>query len=401
MHFKKRKIPSKVFIIFEAPVRGELFSTARLEKYAEELAQNHVLAAGNYRGVNLSIRVAENENVLLKSFQEIIKTVRNEKSITQAAEWFIDNFYIIEDQLKDIREHLPPEFYKELPKLASGEHVGLPRVYAIAWGFVAHTDSLFEPEILKLVLKAYQKKQVLTMGELWAISITLRIVMVENLRRLSARIVGSQKARIEADRIADEILGLTVETKRSNKEIIKSLSLLPMHIGFVVQLVQRLRFQEGSVVDILNWLEDRLQKEGNVIDEMILEEQTNQTAANVTVRNIINSMRLMSSLDWRDFFEEVSLVDEKLHEHPLYSQMDFITRDTYRHSLEELARGSKISEIKVASALIEKSKIDKKNDLGFYLISSGRYQFEKEINFKLKLQTRFLRWYVSHREILY
>lgn len=414
MQFRKSKNPLKAFTDFEDPIRAELFSAAHLERYAETMALKHIVSSDPRRGVNLSGRVASNEDILIQSFQAIVQTVRDERSITPAAEWLIDNFYIIEEQLKDIRDHLPPEYYKELPKLAAGDLAGYPRVYAIAWDFVAHTDSLFDPELLKLVLKAYQKIQPLSMGELWAISITLRVVMIENLRRLSARIVGSQLARAQADHIADELLGLGGLIRRSDEEIISCLNKLPLRKAFVVQLIQRLRFQEEVVASILKWLDESLTSAGLVADRIVQEEHNSQTAANVTVRNIINSMRLMSSLDWRDFFEEVSLVDERLQGHPLYAQMDFFTRDTYRHSLEELARGSKLTELEVATLLVKKTESerlrlkkdnlpinDKRFDLGFYLISSGRYEFEKEIHFKVKLRSHLLRWYVSHREFLY
>lgn len=407
MVFSKRKVPNDTFTNFEEPIRTELFSASHLERYAETMAKSHVVSTNPKKGVNLSKRVAENESILIESFQSIVKSVREERSITPAAEWLIDNFYIVEEQIKDIRDHLPPEYYKELPKLASGELEGYPRIYAIAWEFVAHTDSLFDPELLKSVIKSYQKVQPLTMGELWAISITLRVVMVENLRRISARIVGSQIARAEADTVADELLGLGGSERRTSEEIVESLRKKPFQVGFAVQLVQRLRFQEGVVGSVLKWLDERLATEGLAAEKIVQEVHAGHTTANVTVRNIINSMRLMSSLDWRDFFEEVSLVDEKLHSNELYGKMDFFTRDKYRHSIEQLARGSKKTELEVAQALITKTQAEgqnadeKKRDLGYYLISKGRYQFEKSIGYKVKLRSYYLRWYISKRELLY
>ncbi|MBC7429773.1 MAG: phosphorylase [Bacteriovorax sp.] len=373
------------------------------------MAETHEVALTPTRGFNLVKRVAENEDVLLESFRLIVETVRAERSITPAAEWMIDNFYIVEEQIKDIRDHLPPGYYKELPKLKKGDFEGYPRVYMIAREFVAHNDSLFDPELLKMVLKSYQHVQPLTMGELWAIPITLRVVMIENLRRLSARIVGSQLARAQADHVADELLGLGIlgTQKRSNEEIISELNKKPLSIGFAVQLVQRLRFQEGVVASFLNWLDERLTSEGLSADKIVQDVHSGHTAANVTVRNIINSMRLMSSLDWRDLFEEVSLVEDKLQENPLYGKMDFMTRDKYRHSIEQLARGSKRTELDVASALLRKTKNsdkhenEKAQDIGYYLISRGRYEFEKEIKYQVKFRSLFLRWYISYRTIIY
>ena len=410
MKFRKEK-NNNDFSHFEDPIRAEFFSSSHLEKYAEILAVSHNVSMLPSKGVRLSERVGLNEDVLIKSFQLIVKAVKEEKSITPAAEWLIDNFYIVEEQLKDIRDHLPPEYYKELPKLVSGEFKGHPRVYAIAWYFVSHTDSLFNPEQLKMVIKSYQKIKPLTMGELWAISITLRVVMIENLRRLSVRIVGSLISRVEADHLGDELFGLGGIVRRSDEEIISELNKHTFKKSFAVQLIQRLRFQEGEAIEILKWLRDRLSAEGLNADHIVQEEHSDQTAANVTVRNTINSMRLMSSMDWREFFEEVSLVDDKFQENPIYCKLDFSTRDIYRHSLEELARGSKLTELEVATALVEKtaneqkqlnpSKNQKRSDLGFFLISRGRYEFEKEIYFKVKLRSFILRWYQRHREFLY
>jgi cyclic beta-1,2-glucan synthetase len=407
--FRKNKISYKTFTIFEEPIRYELFSSAHLERYAETLALGHKVSVKPTSGVNLVKRVADNEEVLLESFRLIAESVKDERSITPAAEWLIDNFYIVEEQIKDIRDHLPPGYYKQLPKLTEGPFIGYPRMYAIAWEFVAHTDSLFDPELLKHVLKTYQYVQPLTMGELWATSITLRVVLIENLRRLGARIVGSQLARAQADKIADELLGLDGSSKRTNEEIIESVSKKPLSIDFAVQLVQRLRFQEGVVASFLNWLDERLKAEGLSADKIVQDLHSNHTAANVTVRNIINSMRLLSSLDWRDLFEEVSLVEQKLQENSLYGHMDFMTRDKYRHSIEQLSRGSKLSEIEVARHLVEKTQKEilkkpqdlKKQDMGYYLISHGRYSFEKDIHFKIKLRNKFLRWYISQKTLLY
>jgi cyclic beta-1,2-glucan synthetase len=401
--FKKKLITSKTFSVFEEPIRSEIFGASQLERFTEGMAKIHKVKNQSTRGVNLIKRVADNEEVLLESFRLIAETIRSERSITPAAEWLIDNFYIVEEQIKDIRDHLPKGYYKELPKLVDGEFAGYPRVYAIAWEYVAHNDSLFDPELLKMVLHAYQRVRPLTMGELWAIPTTLRVVLIENLRRFAARIVGSQISRAEADHVADELLGLMAIPKRSNAEIITELDKKPLSIGFAVQLVQRLRFQEGAVANFLNWLDGRLTKEGLSADKIVQDVHSSHTAANVSVRNIINSMRLISSLDWRDLFENISLVEEKLQENVTYGKMDFITRDKYRHSIEQLARGSQLTELQVAEALIIKTKNEKEKqaDIGYYLISKGRYKFEKEIKFKVKLRSIFLRWYISNRIVIY
>ncbi len=95
----------------------------------------------------------------------------------------------MEEQLREIRDDLPPGFYRKLPKLPQGHLEGYPRVFGVAWAYVAHTDSRFDPEVLRSFVSAYQRVQPLTIGELWAVAITLRVVLVENLRRIAERLV--------------------------------------------------------------------------------------------------------------------------------------------------------------------------------------------------------------------
>ncbi|MBF0209182.1 MAG: hypothetical protein HQK53_20170, partial [Oligoflexia bacterium] len=356
---RKKKIPRDVFTAFEDPIRAEKFSAASLERHGMSLAQAQEVYARPSSGVNLAARVAENENVLVEAYRLIVESVHEKRPITPAAEWLIDNFYIIEEQLRDIREHLPPKYYRELPKLSTGHLVGHPRVYGVAWAYIAHNECLFDSELLKRFVKSYQKVRPLTIGELWAISITLRVVMIENLRRISARIVGSQIARKKADMIADALLGLKlgIESQSDQKyvasksskfirpestgsgrtidEILEDIckehdfKKLFLQSGFAVQLIQRLRFQESKVASVLKWRDELLTANGLIADEIVAEEHSDQILANATVRNIITSMRLMSAFDWHTFFEEVSLVDEIFRTSSLYSEMDFITRDRY------------------------------------------------------------------------
>src|SRR5580704_17670355 len=191
----------------EEPIRAELFSVERLEQHAESLAAAQTVETGLTRGKPLVSRVAENGRLLLEYYQQLTLAIQHDHIITPAAEWLVDNFYIVDEQLREIREDLPRGFYRKLPKLASGHLQGYPRVFGVAWAFVAHTDSRFDPEVLRRFVTAYERVQPLTIGELWAVAITLRIVLVENLRRISERIVRSRTARLEADELADRLLG--------------------------------------------------------------------------------------------------------------------------------------------------------------------------------------------------
>ena len=160
------------------------------------------------KGRSLAGRLAENEATLLDAYRTMTAVIDEGRVITPAAEWLIDNYHLIERQIRQIRTDLPPGYYRQLPKLAIGPFAGYPRVFGMAWAFVAHTDSCFDSEILRRYVRAYQEVQPLTIGELWAVSITLRIVMIENLRRLAEQIMRSRVGRQAADRLADRLLGI-------------------------------------------------------------------------------------------------------------------------------------------------------------------------------------------------
>ena len=169
----------------DAPIRAELFSVERLEEHARSLAVAQPVTPGERDGASLAKRLTENEAVLVAAYRDIAKAVDAGAAITPAAEWLVDNFYVVEKQIRGIRGDLPTGYYRQLPKLAAGPFARYPRVFGVAWAYVAHTDSLFDPEVLRRYLLAYQEVQPLTIGELWAVAITLRIVLVENLRRIA------------------------------------------------------------------------------------------------------------------------------------------------------------------------------------------------------------------------
>ncbi len=386
----------------DEPIRAEVFGVARLEDHAKSLAHAQTVTDDPRAGRGLTARVRDNQRVLNFAYHIILQTVEDKRAITPAAEWLIDNFHIVRSQLKDIHEHLPPAYYRELPKIAEGPLSGYPRVYGIAWAFVAHTDSRFDPELLKTFLAAYQRVQPLTIGELWAVPITLKLVLIENLRRLAAQIVNGQQARLKADQMADSLLGVGEEPPSNCDEVIEILERQQITKSFAVQLLQRLRFQEARVGRLLQYVDQRLAKDGNFIEEWVASEHTTQSMANITVRNAITSARLMSAYHWPDFFEQSSLVDQILHEGSDFGLMDFTSRDRYRHRIEELARKSQLSEIQVATRVIERSVQNPEHlGPGYYLIGDGRFEFEDSIGFSPDGRTRFLRWYKRNGTLLY
>jgi cyclic beta-1,2-glucan synthetase len=391
----------------EEPIRAELFSAERLEQHGESLAAAQRVTATPRKGRPLLPHVLDNGRALLESYRAIAQAIREERAITPAAEWLVDNYHIVDEQLREIRDDLPPGFYRELPKLAEGHLRGYPRVYGLAWAFVAHTDSRFDPETLRRFVRAYQRVQPLTIGELWAVAITLRVVLVENLRRLAERIVHGRAARQEADTVADRLLGLGGRSTEPAATILGRFEGAPLATAFAVQLVQRLRDQDPVITPALHWLEEHLAAQGTTVDEMVRLQHQQLAAMNVTVRNVITSMRLISAFDWAEFFESVSLVDAILWTDNGFAAPDFATRDRYRRAIEELSRGSQHDELEVARRAVFQAKGfrskaqasdpagERLGDPGYYLIANGRLAFEQELGFRMPIKTWLLRAYVA------
>ena len=381
----------------EDPIRSELFSIERLEQHAESLAAHQPVSNVLTSGKSLAVRLRENERVLLEAYRGIAQAAGEGRSITPAAEWLLDNYHLVEQQVREVRADLPPGYYRQLPKLTDGPLVGYPRVFGLVWAFVAHTDSRFDPESLTRFVRAYQNVQPLTIGELWAVAISLRIVLVENLRRSAKRIMGRRAAREEADLVADRLLG--VNDIPADPAALAPYENAPLSEGFAVQLVQRLRDQDPETTPAVGWLEERLARAGTTADELVRKEHQLQGTTNVTVRNIITSMRLVSDVDWAKLFEAVSPVDDILRGGSAFADMDFATRNLYRTAIEQMARGSRLSEpdiarraLAAAASATTPDSDARQRDPGYHLIGGGRAAFERALEFRppgLALRRRF------------
>jgi cyclic beta-1,2-glucan synthetase len=393
--------PSKNALLWQDknPVRAELFSVERLEQHAVSLATEQGLegiqpAASSWRDWQspLHNRLDSNATVLLAAYRTSAAELTAGHSIVPAAEWLLDNYHLVEQQIREIYDDLPLGFYRQLPKLQQGPFVGYPRVFAIAWAFIAHTDSHFDPVILQRFLNAYQQVDPLSIGELWAVAITLRIVLIENLRRLTDQISLGLTDRSDADRLADQLLQPDA-SQQALQSYIQQLADKNLSHTFAAQLAKRLRGQDPSTTPALQWLEQRLLSQHSSIELVVLYAQQRLGASNVSVRNVMTSMRRISAIDWAELFEQVSLVDKALCQQQSFAAMDFASRNMYRSAIEQLARGAGLSELDVASAALNAAHTAGQKlcpaqsaaqaDAGFYLIGEGRLKFEQHLGFQL------------------
>jgi cyclic beta-1,2-glucan synthetase len=387
-----------------SPVREELFGVERLEQHARSLAAAQTVTAQPPIVLPLRARLEDNAAVLFAAYRASAAELASGRSLVSAAQWLLDGYHLVAEHIREIRNDLPPGYYRQLPKLAEGPFAGYPRVFGIAWAFVAHTDSYFDPAILRRFVVAYQQIQPLTIGELWAIAITLRIVLIENLRRLTDEITAARACRAESDALANRLLAAGDAQSALDADI-ATRSTGPLSEIFAAQLAKRMRDQDPRSTPALGWLEERLKGQGASIDEAVQHAQQREGASNVTVRNVVNSLRLISDIDWAELFESVSLVDERLRRDSAFAAMDFPTRNLYRSAIEQLARGSASTELEVAERALDASQrapaavsavdateAQRVGDPGYHLIGKGRPAFERTIQFRANSRLRINRF---------
>jgi cyclic beta-1,2-glucan synthetase len=377
-----------------APLRSELFSAEQMKLHGRTLASQHTLSPGRAPD-QLLARLAENESVLIAVHRLMTEAVAANRQITPAGEWLLDNFYLIEEQIRTAKRHLPKPYSRELPRLLNGASAGLPRVYDIALEIISHGDGRVDPESLTSVVAAYQTVTALDLGELWALPIMLRLALIENLRRVAARIASDRIGRNSADEWADKL----IETaEKDPKNLIVAIADMarsnpPMDTSFVAEVTRRLQGQGPSLALPLTWIEQRLTETGWTIQQTVQAENQKQAANQVSMSNSIGSLRYLSALDWRKFVESMSVVEKTLRGDAggVYGRMEFATRDHYRHVVEKIAKYSGRAEFDVAHQAIERAQAaaaakgveDRVAHVGFYLIGEGVDQLEQDVGARL------------------
>jgi cellobiose phosphorylase len=379
---------------YERALRSELFSADQLVQHGKSLAKSHGLSLERAPDRILA-RLAANETVLLEVRTLLVDAAKADRGITPAGEWLLDNFYLIEEQIRTVKRHLPKGYSRQLPRLANGPSAGLPRVYDLALETIAHGDGRVDPEALSSFVAAYQTETVLKLGELWALPIMLRLALIENLRRVGLLIAADRLDRNRAEHWADR---MTETAEKDPKSLIlvtadMARSNPPMVSSFVAELARRLQGQGPALALPLTWIEQRLSESGWTIKQLVQSESQQQAADQVSVSNSIGSLRFLGAMNWQEFVETMSVVEQILREDigGVYGKMNFDTRDRYRHAVETMARRSRLAESAVARAAIRlaqesaggKGENERAAHVGFYLIDKGVSRLEQILGLRL------------------
>jgi cellobiose phosphorylase len=374
-----------------APIHTEMLDADQMRAYGRTLAESHVLGQSKLVPDVLLRRLNENERVLGETRNILTESILKNKLTVPAADWFLDNYYLVEEHIRTSRRDLPRGYSRELPRLATETNEGLPRVYDIAIQRIAHGDGLVDPETLPNFMDAYQSKTILTLGELWAIPIMLRLALIDNLRWIAGRITDEMKTRDLADFWAEKMISIAakkpMELILTIAEMAKSEPVLDC--TFVAEFSDKIQGRGPELALCVTWMEQVLLNTGTTIERLVQAEMQQQASNQVSVSNSIRSLRSLGAKDWKDFVDRASVVEKILARDPamVYPKMDFATRDRYRHVIETLAKKNGMQEAEVASCAIRLSNEqflnggnDRRAHVGFFLIDKGNALLGRSIS---------------------
>lgn len=383
----------------DQPLRGELLSIDHLRAHAIELAKSLKVDRRVPRDRSFH-RSLEKKSQFLHAAQRIIsRAIREGEPLTPEAEWLLDNFYVVEEHLRQIRDDLPTRYFDELPKL----HDGTPRIYRLALDLIIHTDSVVQQDDLAAFIEDFQTVTVLSIGEMWAMPIMLRLALVENLYRLARQMLNNLeirkrlKASLNEWRVGEPLPEVLLSPSPQPDVVANSFTVLGDLFSDDPQ-----RFAA---------LEQLLMDQFPLSTELIRAEHRRQAANQVSIGNVITSMRLISALDWMKFFEQTNLTERVLRQDPadIYSRMDPETRNRYRDAVEVLSKGSRETDLNVATRALQLARTARKadhgssisNHIGYWLVDEGRQTLEQQLGFRPRLDALLSRWMLSHPSMTY
>ncbi|MFP3545079.1 glucoamylase family protein [Rhizobium sp. SIMBA_035] len=377
-------------------IRSTYLSIEDIKAMGEMVARSGAESLPAFAPFDFFARHKENEKEILRVYRTTAADVESGETITPAAEWLLDNHYIVEEAIQEVRRDFPRRFYRELPTVSVGG-AQIPRTLVLAWLYVAHTHSTVSQESLTALVDGFQQTETLKIGELWAVPSLVRYVLVENLRRISSRVERSRRMRRRANEAADELVRLADPAKAA--EYLKTLETLAEDNTFSTQFLYRMRDGSQSSSLAIAWLDDRLASLGRDTEEATMAEHSRLSSGNVTMGNIIRSLREIDDTEWSVWVEQVSHVDQLLWDKSDYGILDSGSRNKYRKQIEKLAKRSPLSEMEVAQLALDMTEEAKASDepqphepnVGGFLAGMHRPKFEARANYRPTLVQHFVR----------
>jgi len=373
----------------------ELLSIELLEEHARRLAALFSIGPTRRGGGHAHLRQLTAHMRVLRDVYTALAEDDRQEGMAPAAEWLLDNFHIISAAARDIHHDLPPSFFRRLPRIAADDFAGLPRIYALALELIGSSAGRLDAQRLQRFISAFQSITPLTIGELWAWPSVLKLALLDHLRTRGDVLAATRTHRLAADRLAASVEAEPVGPDEWPTHV---------HHAFVTRLLQRSRALGAIASGLHRQLEVALAGRGQTLEDAIRAEGQHQAAEQAGMANLIGSLRLISTFDWSEFFESVSLVEQVLHRDPagVYGKMDFRSRDRYRHAVEELAVPTGEGQLLLALKSVERARQShvrtpdaRASHVGYHLIGAGRRQFERSVAWRPDLTQRVRRMFFA------
>ena len=388
-----------------------MLGAERLGERARAVARgHHLLPAQKQRGAGpLLLRLEDTRTVLDRVYHELNTGAEHGLDISPAGDWLLDNFYIVQEHIREIRTNLPKGYYEELPKLATGSLAGYPRAYEVAIELIAHTEGHLDLDNITLFVREYQTVTALRMGELWAIPTMLRLGLVENIRRMALRVAARLQEVESADRASTVLREASEESQQALAAALADFvdNHPPFTPTWVARFLQQVRSYQTNFTPLI-WLEQWIAEDGPSAEEAATRSNRRVALTQVTVANSITSLRTISRLDWKDFVESQSATEKILRQDPSghYLAMTFGTRDHYRHIVEHIAKRVKRPEEEIASETLALARLADPNDVrhahvGYFLVDKGRTVLEGKVGYTPPPGEWLYRWTQRHPNSLY
>ncbi|MDD4565030.1 MAG: glycosyl transferase, partial [Eubacteriales bacterium] len=367
-----------------------------LEDHARITALEHSVSSKIYLKDWPISRMNSNYSYIQTAFRSLNDDVIQKQPMPPAAEWLLDNFYIIEEQVKSIRRDFSKKHYSSLPVLDKGPYKGYARIYAIAMELVSHTDGKIETNTLLKYLEAYQSNNILMEREVGIIPLMIKLALIESIRMISEKMM---ETKTQWD-MADEVFKKWYEDQEEGSEqivkLLKNNTASEINSSFVEHLFYRLRRSGRSYTNVLHCIDENLEKFHKSTEIIAQKEHNIQAAYTVTIGNCIACLKYISSFDWSELFDQVSYLERILIQDPcsIYSCMDANSRNHYKSRIEALAEDYGTSELHIAreainlaeeaKAKLEEGTEDRSSHVGYYLTGKGLKKLENRQKGKKK-----------------
>ena len=346
---------------------GVILRPEDLAVHARELGKYHKVETVRTSRHLIIRRLQDNFQFITRVYLGAAEDLRKERQVAPAGEWLLDNYYIIEEQVKEILLSVRKHRFQDLPVLCNGYLKGIPRIFAIALEIISHTDGILSEQALHKFIEAYQESAPLAIGEIWSLSLMVRVALIEKIRHVCVLLETTHKQWRQAEFFLDR-------TKPEKlKEKIYALGKL--HPAFAEHLLEVIRHNELAGKQVRDLLAEKLLEQDTTLEKLVHSEHQAKAAQSTSMGNAVSSLKGASTLDWNRIFEQLSLADHILRADAVYGEMDFSSRNHYRLRVQVLAKKLGISETRVAKMAIESAQAAEGNcqrHCGYYLLDQGR-----------------------------